>query len=132
MTPWKEEMLWRLFVETYNRLTLEYGDDLIADTDLRRDDLNNQRPKDISQQELTAFLEGYPQRYLRLVDPSHVYEHVRLSRNLKPMEVQASLTKTDAAWELSTIADRSARAFCQHLRSSILLRYEYLARPGNG
>ena len=104
LTPWKEEMLWRLFVETYNRLTLEYGDDLIADTDLRRDDLNNQRPKDISQQELTAFLEGYPQRYLRLVDPSHVYEHVRLSRNLKPMEVQASLTKTDAAWELSTIA----------------------------
>ena len=104
MTPWKEEMLWRLFVETYNRLTLKYGDDLIADTDLRRNDLNNQRPKDISQQELTAFLEGYPQRYLRLVDPSHVYEHVRLSRNLKSTEVQASLTKTDAAWQLSTIA----------------------------
>ena len=104
MTPWKEEMLWRLFVETYNRLTLEYGDDLIADGDSLRDDINNQKPEDISQQELTQFLEGYPQRYLRLVEPTHVYEHVRLSRNLKLRQVHASLTKTEAAWELSTIA----------------------------
>ncbi|MEE3202628.1 MAG: hypothetical protein VX262_04980, partial [Acidobacteriota bacterium] len=106
-----EEMLWRLFVETYNRLTLEYGDDLIADTDLRRNDLNNQRPEDISQQELAQFLEGYPQRYLRLVDPTHVYKHVRLSRNLKSTEVQASLTKTDAAWQLSTIAVDQPKLF---------------------
>ena len=104
MTPWKEEMLWRLFVETYNRLTLKYGDDLIADGDSLRDDINNKKPEDISQQELAQFLEGYPQRYLRLVDPTHVYEHVRLSRNLKLREVHASLTKTEAAWELSTIA----------------------------
>ena len=104
MTPWKEEMLWRLFVETYNRLTLEYGDDLIADGDSLRDDINNHKPEDISQQELTQFLEGYPQRYLRLVEPTHVYEHVRLSRNLKLRQVHASLTKTEAAWELSTIA----------------------------
>ena len=104
MTPWKEEMLWRLFVETYNRLTLKYGDDLIADGDSLRDDINNKKPEDISQQELAQFLEGYPQRYLRLVDPTHVYEHVRLSKNLKLREVHASLTKTEAAWELSTIA----------------------------
>ena len=111
MTPWKEEMLWRLFVETYNRLTLEYGDDLIADGDSLREDINNQRPEDIPQQELTQFLEGYPQRYLQLVDPTHVYEHVRLSRNLKLREVQASLTKTEAAWELSTIAVDQPRLF---------------------
>ena len=111
MTPWKEEMLWRLFVETYNRLTLEYGDDLIADGDLLRDDLNNQRPKDISQQELTQFLEGYPQRYLRLVEPAHVYEHVRLSRDLKLTELHATLTKTEAAWELSTIAVDQPKLF---------------------
>ena len=111
MTPWKEEMLWRLFVETYNRLTLKYGDDLIADGDSLRNDINNQKPEDISQQELTQFLEGYPQRYLRLVDPPHVYEHVRLSRNLKLREVHASLTKTEAAWELITIAVDQPKLF---------------------
>ncbi len=111
MTPWKEEMLWRLFVETYNRLTLEYADDVIANGNALRDDLNNQLPEDISQHELTRFLEGYPQRYLRLVDPVHVYEHVRLSRNLKPTELHASLTKTEAAWELSTITVDQPKLF---------------------
>ncbi len=104
MTPWKEEMLWRLYVETYNRLTLEYGDDVIDDSALGHDKLNKERPRDISQDELTSFLEGYPQRYLRLVDPPRVYEHVRLSRDLQPTEMHAALTEKDAAWELSAIA----------------------------
>ena len=29
LTPWKEELLWRLYVDTYNQLTLGYGDELI-------------------------------------------------------------------------------------------------------
>ena len=29
MTPWKEDLLWRLYVDTYNRLTLGYGDEVI-------------------------------------------------------------------------------------------------------
>ena len=29
LTPWREELLWRLYVDTYNQLTLGYGDELI-------------------------------------------------------------------------------------------------------
>src|SRR6185436_14283912 len=29
LTPWKAELLWRLYVDTYNQLTLGYGDELI-------------------------------------------------------------------------------------------------------
>ena len=29
LTPWKEDLLWRLYVDTYNRLTLGYADELI-------------------------------------------------------------------------------------------------------
>ena len=29
LTPWKEELLWRVYVETYNRLTLGYADELV-------------------------------------------------------------------------------------------------------
>lgn len=104
MTPWKEELLWRLYVDTYNRLTLEYGDDIIDTTTISLAELQKTRPDDISQEDLMAFLEGYPQRYLRVVDQSRIYEHVRLSRNLQPAEVHSALIKTDAAWELSTIA----------------------------
>ena len=104
MTPWKEEMLWRLYVDTYNRLTLEYSDDVIDDSTEGHNKLDDERPDDISQDELTAFLKGYPQRYLRLVEPDRVYEHVRLARELKPTEVHTSISKKDPAWELSAIA----------------------------
>src|SRR5262249_5671158 len=30
LTPWREELLWRLYVDTYNYLTLRYADDVIG------------------------------------------------------------------------------------------------------
>ena len=104
MTPWKEEMLWRLYVDTYNRLTLGYSDDEIEDADAARGELSAQRPADVSPEDLDAFIEGLPQRYLRVVDRPRVYEHVRLARGLRPQEVRSLLEQKDAAWELSTIA----------------------------
>ena len=29
LTPWREELLWRLYVDTYNHLTIGYGDERI-------------------------------------------------------------------------------------------------------
>ena len=104
MTPWKEELLWQLYVDTYNRLTLGYGDDVIDTTAISLTELHKTRPDDISKKDLMAFLEGYPQRYLRVVDQPRIYEHVRLSRNLQPAQVRSALVETDAAWELSAIA----------------------------
>ena len=104
MTPWKEELLWQLYVDTYNRLTLGYGDDVIDTTAISLTELHKTRPDDISKEDLMAFLEGYPQRYLRVVDQPRIYEHVRLSRNLQPAQVRSALVETDAAWELSAIA----------------------------
>ena len=104
MTPWKEEMLWRLYVDTYNRLTLGYSDDAIDDAAAARDELDGQRPPDVPQEDLDRFVEGLPQRYLRIVDRPRVYEHVRLARGLQPEEVRSLLEQKDAAWELSTIA----------------------------
>ena len=104
MTPWKEEMLWRLYVDTYNRLTLGYSDDAIDDAGAVRNELSAQRPPDVSQADLDTFIEGLPRRYLRIVDRPRVYEHVRLTRGLQPREVRSLLEQKDAAWELSTIA----------------------------
>lgn len=103
MTPWKEEMLWRLYVDTYNRLTLGYSEDAIDDAGARSE-LNGQRPPDVSEEDLAAFTEGLPQRYLRIVDRPRVYEHVKLARGLRPREVRWLLEQQDAAWQLSTIA----------------------------
>ena len=104
MTPWKEDLLWRLYVDTYNRLTLGYGDDVIDTTAASLADLHEDRPADIAQGELEAFLEGLPQRYLRLVDKPHVYEHVRLSRDLRAPDVRCLLEQKGAAWELALVS----------------------------
>jgi [protein-PII] uridylyltransferase len=104
LTPWKEELLWRLYVDTYNRLTLGYGDEVIDTTASGLVEITTARPDDITQDDLERFLEGLPQRYLRLVDQARVYEHVRLSRNLQRFEAHCSLQQKDSSWELTIVS----------------------------
>jgi [protein-PII] uridylyltransferase len=111
LTPWKEELLWRLYVDTYNHLTLGYGDELIATGQSSVAELRAHRPPEISEQQVTEFLEGLPQRYLRLVDPRKVYDHVRLARDLEPDEVRLRLDKQDDVWELSVVTKDRPRIF---------------------
>jgi len=100
LTPWKEELLWRLYVDTYNHLTQRYGDDLIERNQAGLDELLRQRPDDLSSEEITRFLEGLPQRYLQLFQPDAIYRHVRLARNIHPDEVHLSLECSDGIWTL--------------------------------
>ena len=104
MTPWKEELLWQLYVDTYNRLTLGYGDEVIDPTEASLQELQEERPADIDAGELERFLDGLPHRYLRFVDTPHVYEHIRLSRNLDASKVQCSLEAKDSVWELAVVS----------------------------
>ena len=101
LTPWKEELLWRLYVDTYNHLTQRYGDELIERNQAGLDELLRQRPDDLSAAEITRFLEGLPQRYLQLFQPDAIYRHVRLARNIHPDEVHVSLERNDAIWTLA-------------------------------
>ncbi|HEU4860259.1 MAG TPA: hypothetical protein VFT15_10500, partial [Chitinophagaceae bacterium] len=66
LTPWKEELLWRLYVHAYNRLTLGYADDLLQKDPAGLAVVVAGRPDDISEPELSQFLKGLPRRYLSL------------------------------------------------------------------
>ena len=97
LTPWKEELIWRLYVDTYNHLTQRYGDELIERNQAGLDELLKQRPDDLSTVEITRFLEGLPQRYLQLFSRDAIYRHVRLARDIHPDEVHLSLERSDSA-----------------------------------
>jgi [protein-PII] uridylyltransferase len=103
LTPWKEELLWRLYVDTYNHLTQRYGDELIERNQAGVDDVLLQRPPDLTVTEITRFLEGLPQRYLQLFPKEAIYRHVRLARDIGPDEVHLSLEPNDGIWTLAVV-----------------------------
>jgi len=103
LTPWREELLWRLYVDTYNHLTLEYGDDLIVRDQAELAELLAGRPGDISEPEIRRFLEGLPRRYLQLFSHAAIYRHVKLSRDITPDHVHATLELREGAWEIAVV-----------------------------
>ena len=103
LTPWKEELLWRLYVDAYNQLTMGYGDEVIDRDQAVLAALQASRPGDISEAEMARFLEGLPRRYLLLFDPDSVYRHVRLSRDMRPDDVHPFLEKKADVWELTVV-----------------------------
>ena len=103
MTPWREELLWRLYIDTYNALTLGYADDLIEQNVPGLAALLANRPADLSDAEISRFLAGLPKRYLQLFREGAIYEHVRLSRDIHPEAVHVSLDRRDSVWELTVV-----------------------------
>jgi len=103
LTPWKEELLWRLYVHTYNQLTLGYADDLLQKDPAGLSVVVAGRPDDITEAELSQFLKGLPRRYLTLFGLGSIYRHVRLARGIHQDEVHAVLERHDEVWELSLV-----------------------------
>jgi [protein-PII] uridylyltransferase len=101
LTQWKEELLWRLYVDTYNHLTQRYGDELIERNQAGLAELLKGRPDDLTPAEITHFLEGFPQRYLQLFNREAIYRHVRMARDIGSDEVHLSLERSDAVWTLA-------------------------------
>src|SRR5437764_6922743 len=103
LTRWKEELLWRVYVDSYNCLTLQYGDHLIERTESAAAECISRRPSDLGAGEVAAFLEGLPRRYLQLFDRRAIYDHVRLARNIHPDEVHLRLEPAESAWALTVV-----------------------------
>ncbi len=103
LTPWRAELLWRLFVDTYNHLTLGYGDELIEPDQAGHSELLANRPADLTEEAITHFLAGLPRRYLQLFEREAIYRHVRLSLNIHPDEVHLWLEQKGSSWELTVV-----------------------------
>jgi [protein-PII] uridylyltransferase len=90
MTPWRRQLLWNLYAETYGELTRE----LSEKTELVDEDADRSTRR---------FMEGLPPRYIRTHDRSEIAAHVRLAVDAKEIGVAVSLERK-AAWVLTVIA----------------------------
>ena len=94
MTPWRRQLLWNLYSQTYAELTRELSARI-------------SQPDVAATPELRRFLEGLPPRYLRTHSPREIEEHLRLEKEgnerAKDKGIAVSLARS-AAWVLTVVA----------------------------
>jgi [protein-PII] uridylyltransferase len=96
VTPWKEDLLWQLYVETYNHLMLGLADDQYTQQPALETDIGEIAkllPRKISAQEVREFLDGFPRQYLKNTPKQQIADHFLLSRKLvdRPMVMHLGL-----------------------------------------
>ena len=85
LTPWKAENLWRLFIATSNFLDRNVDDERIASAaETEHGDIVHRIHALVPNRggELTAFLEGFPRRYLQTRTPDAIRTHFEMAAHL--------------------------------------------------
>ena len=103
LTPWREELLWRLYVDTYNHLTHTYADELIDRELSRQATLLRECPSDVAAADVSTFIEGWPRRYLQQFEAQAVYDHVRAARALTADGLAAWVEPEGEGWRLTVL-----------------------------
>lgn len=110
LTPWKAEMLWRLYASTSNVLARSLDEDRFRADVAQAEQLERVRallPRAAKPQELGAFLEGFPRRYLATRPPDEIAAHYQMARRLAKAPVQLRLRPRPHDYELTVLtADR--------------------------
>jgi [protein-PII] uridylyltransferase len=110
VTPWKEDLLWQLYVETYNRLTLGLADDQYTQQHELESDIQaitSLLPADLPPQQIRNFLDGFPRQYLRTTPKKQIADHFLLSRKLADRPMVMHIAKNGAIYDLLIMtADR--------------------------
>ncbi len=105
LTPWKAEMLWQLYAATANYFSRSAdADRLRADAEqTKRGHILALLPKARAPQELQAFLEGFPRRYLLTHTPEEIAAHLEMACRLTAEPVQVSVRRRDDHFEMTVI-----------------------------
>ncbi|MCI0419437.1 MAG: HD domain-containing protein, partial [Acidobacteria bacterium] len=109
LTPWKEDVLWQLYVETEAELTRAFADerwDTHQDARLARDVaalLGN--ADDLAVGRIESFLDGFPRRYLKFAPKQKIAEHFKLAEKVRSTnDLTFKLNRRRSTYELSLLA----------------------------
>jgi len=110
VTPWKEDLLWQLYVETYNQLTLGLADDQYSQQQELESDIEaitKLLPAGTPSQQIRDFLDGFPRQYLRTTPKKQIADHFLLSRKLADRPMVMHVGKNGTVYDLLVMtADR--------------------------
>jgi [protein-PII] uridylyltransferase len=110
LTPWKADMLWQLFVATSNHFSRTLDRDrLHAHDEVSLLEQVRAHVRNIGNEEIERFLEGFPRRYLAVHSAAEIATHLALFEKLQDEPVQTGLRNTGHTFSLTLLtADRPA------------------------
>jgi [protein-PII] uridylyltransferase len=112
LTPWKAENVWQLYIATINHLNRNADERLRADAnDENLRHLQTFGP--VAGKKLKHFLEGMPQRYLRVYSADSVLAHLELAERLATEPVQLDLKRGRHGYELTLATKDRPRLFAR-------------------
>ena len=103
LTPWKAENLWRLYVATSNYLDRSVDDDRVSarvGSELVHRVVAFAPGK---KAKVEAYLEGFPERYLRTRSPEQIRRHFEMASRFAEDEVQLSFHYAPEASEIALV-----------------------------
>jgi [protein-PII] uridylyltransferase len=101
MTPWKADNLWQLYIACANYLSRSADERVHTDDGSSLTHLRSLAP--VAGKKINVFLEGLPQRYLRIHGASDVLAHAEMAGRLGQDGVQLSLKQIRHWYELTLI-----------------------------
>jgi [protein-PII] uridylyltransferase len=109
MTPWRRNLLWQLYVATYNRLTGDVEDNRIGS--VAGEAFLDAVGSGDERTEIESFIKGFPRRYLRTRSAEAVRVHCKLSRKLADQDSAVSVTSDGAHHEVVVITNDRPKLF---------------------
>jgi [protein-PII] uridylyltransferase len=108
LTPWKAENVWQLYIAAENHLNRSADQRVHAD--IHDEKLSRLRSlAAVTSNKFTAFLEGFPQRYLRVHSAEEVMRHMAMADQFGEDGVQLELKRGRHWYELTLVTkDRPA------------------------
>lgn len=109
LSAWKQENLWRVYYLTANYLNRSVDDDRFHEAQSEEQVARIRLLAPQLGRRLHDFLEGLPQRYLRMHSAEQIVQHVEMASQLKSAPVQTQLRRLRGDFALTVITqDRPA------------------------
>ena len=106
LTPWKAEMLWRLYTMTFNYLSHSLDQDRFnpaAEKAASLRSVTTLLEPGSRVEDLRNFLDGFPRRYLVTHSPEEIAGHFRWARRLEERPVYAKVQRHENFYEITVI-----------------------------
>jgi [protein-PII] uridylyltransferase len=106
LTPWKTELLWRLYAATANYLARSVDKERVKPATASASPAEKILPllaASATREEVERFLEGFPRRYLVTHSPEEIARHFQLAGRLGQEPVQVDLKALNGLYELALI-----------------------------